>query len=142
MFTKSFNKSYFSTHSNLNLNWVQWLTGFLDNNARHYSTGRLTNDQKNSYVVTKDLHNIIIGCSLGDLNINKQSKTSRLRFKQGLNHIEYLNHLFELFSGYCNVNEPKRYKALCMRAVIKLLLQLYLTLILYLVLIIIMIFFM
>jgi len=103
----------FDNH-NVDINWVQKFIGFSD--VRFYSSGRLTNDQKNSYVVTGDLHNIIIGCSLGDLNINKRGKTSRLRFKQGLNHIDYINHLFGLFSDYCNVKEPKRHSFLDKRS--------------------------
>jgi LAGLIDADG DNA endonuclease family len=49
---------------------------------------------------------IIIGISLGDLNIQKKISGSRLRFKQGIMHAEYLIHLFELFINYCN-SAPK-----------------------------------
>ena len=75
-----------------------------NNNLKYYSTGRLTNIQKNSFKfkISLDLHEVIIGSSLGDLNINKLSNNFRLRFKQGLNNINYLNHLFELFSDYSN----------------------------------------
>ena len=50
-----------------------------------------------------ELKNILIGLALGDLNIEKPSRTghARLRFAQGLVHEEYLFHLFEKVRPYC-----------------------------------------
>lgn len=71
---------------------------------RLYSIKRLTNVQRNSFTVSPDLHNIIIGSILGDLHINKQhnSINSRLMFKQGLLNEVYILHLYDLFKHYCN----------------------------------------
>ena len=79
---------------------------------RYYSTKRLTNVQKNSFSVTPDLHNLIIGSLLGDLFINKQCNNSRLEFKQSLDNKDYVYHLFELFSSYSNMKEPKQHEYL------------------------------
>lgn len=78
--------------------------------SKNYSTGRLTKVQKDSYSISEDLHDIIIGLSLGDLYIqNFRNTNARLMFKQGIVHQEYLNHLFDLFSSYSNMKEPKQY---------------------------------
>lgn len=78
--------------------------GFL---SRPYSSKRLTNAEKNSFCITLDLHNIIIGSLLGDLYINKQCNNSRLEFKQSLDNKDYVYHLFELFSSYSNMDFPR-----------------------------------
>jgi hypothetical protein len=76
---------------------------------RSYSTGRLTNAQRESFIVSPDLHEIIIGISLGDLYIRKhpKGKNAKLAFTQGLVNKDYIYHLFELFSSYSNMKEPK-----------------------------------
>jgi hypothetical protein len=78
--------------------------------SKYYSTGRLTKIQKDSYSISENLHDIIIGLSLGDLYIqNFRNINARLMFKQGIVHQEYLYHLFDLFSSYSNMKEPKQY---------------------------------
>src|SRR4051812_23683188 len=79
---------------------------------RYYSTKRLTNIQKDSFSISPDLHNIIIGGILGDLHINKQRNNSRLVFRQGLVHKEYIYDLFKLFSSYSNMEVPKHHEYL------------------------------
>lgn len=67
----------------------------------------MTNIQKDSFSISPDIQDIIIGISLGDLNINRQGKNARLRFKQSLVHKGYIYHLFDLFSSYSNMKELK-----------------------------------
>ena len=67
----------------------------------------MTNIQKYSFSISPDIQDIIIGISLGDLNINRQGKNARLRFKQSLVHKGYIYHLFDLFSSYSNMKELK-----------------------------------
>jgi hypothetical protein len=80
------------------------VTGFVH---RCYSTKRLTNVERNSFFVSPDLHDIIIGLSLGDLFIRRESKNARLFFEQGVVNEDYLLHLYSLFGGYCQ-SEPKK----------------------------------
>jgi hypothetical protein len=63
----------------INKNKIKWFIGF--SYIRYYDTNRLTNIQKNSFKITSNLHEVIIGSSLDDLNINKLNNNSRLRFK-------------------------------------------------------------
>lgn len=69
---------------------------------KFYSTKRLTNVQRNSFSVPQHLHEIIIGCSLGDLHIYREYTNSRLRFLQGLINEAYILHLYDLFEKYCS----------------------------------------
>lgn len=71
------------------------------------SSNRLTNIQRDSFSVSPDLHEVIIGISLGDLHINKQCDNARLMFKQGIVNQDYIYHLFQLFSSYSNMEAPK-----------------------------------
>jgi len=75
---------------------------------RSYGTKRLTNVERDSFSVSPDIHNILIGSLLGDLHINKQrnSINSRLMFKQGLLNEKYILHLYDLFRHYCG-SDPK-----------------------------------
>lgn len=58
---------------------------------RYFSTKRLTKVQKDSFSITPELDNIIIGSSLGDLHISREDTNARLRFKQGsINNIFYI----------------------------------------------------
>lgn len=43
--------------------------------------------------IQNNLHNIIIGLSLGDLHISRDYKNTRLRLKQGAINSSYLEHL-------------------------------------------------
>ena len=45
---------------------------------------------------------IIIGLILGDLNCQKGSINTRLRFEQSIAHKDYLMHIYELLKDYCN----------------------------------------
>lgn len=49
---------------------------------------------------------IIIGLSLGDLNIRKQAVNAQFRFEQGAINKDYLLHLYDLFKDYCS-SDPK-----------------------------------
>jgi hypothetical protein len=67
---------------------------------------RLTKLEQNSFVLTQILKEIIIGLSLGDLNIRKQVANAQLRFEQGAENKDYLLHLYDLFKDYCS-SDPK-----------------------------------
>src|ERR1700674_423005 len=58
------------------------------------------------FSVSPDLHEIIIGLSLGDLYIRKPRNNALLIFEQGLIHEAYILHLYILFKDYCNLG-PK-----------------------------------
>lgn len=65
----------------------------------------LTKKERTLFTLSSDLKEILIGLLLGDLFIHKQ-KTSvnvRLEFTQGTIHMEYIQHLYTLFSIYCNM---------------------------------------
>lgn len=79
--------------------------GFIIARSRSYSS-LLTNAQKNSFTVSPDLHEILIGLSLGDLFIRKPSKNALLMFEQGLINEAYILHLYDLFKDYCSL-DPK-----------------------------------
>jgi len=60
----------------------------------------------NSNKISNDLHEIIIGLTLGDLHIRKRFLNSSLNFKGGLKNKEYIFHLYEIFKLYCKT-KPK-----------------------------------
>ena len=65
---------------------------------------RLTNLERAEFTIPQELKDILIGLTLGDLNIQKQTVDStnvRLQFEQGLLHETYLLHLYHLFKDYC-----------------------------------------
>lgn len=70
---------------------------------------RLTNEQKNKFILSGKETEILFGLYLGDLHGEKSSQTAnaRLKFEQGINHKEYLDHLYELFKSYCTENPPQ-----------------------------------
>src|SRR5882724_13261229 len=102
---------------------------------RSYSTGRLTNAQRESFLVSPDLHEILIGISLRDFHIlnHPKGKNANLVFTQGLVNKDYINNLFELFSSYSNMKEPKLHEYFD-KKLEKYILLLFLVLTLYLVL--------
>jgi hypothetical protein len=51
--------------------------------------------------LTPELKEIIAGCALGDLNIQKRYTNAVLRFIQGGCNREYRMHLYSLFEAYC-----------------------------------------
>lgn len=72
----------------------------------------LTRAERTQFTLTAKLKDILIGLLLGDLHIEKRSKSSlnvRLSFVQGLVHKDYLFHLYELFKMY-SMMEPQTYK--------------------------------
>jgi len=73
---------------------------------------RLTFLEKASFVLSKDKKEIIVGCLLGDVYIQKQSGSlnARLMFRQGLVHEAYLLHLFDLFKGYSSFDQLNEQK--------------------------------
>jgi hypothetical protein len=66
-------------------------------------TKRLTKNEREEFVIPKNLQEILVGLLLGDLCSSKQKANvnARLLFEQGKVHEEYLMHLYELFSSYC-----------------------------------------
>jgi hypothetical protein len=62
----------------------------------------LSNVQRDSFSVSSEFHDIIIGLSLGNLYIRREYKNARLMFEQGLIHESYILHLYDLFKDYCN----------------------------------------
>ena len=64
-----------------------------------------TRAERLQFSLPQNLKDILVGLALGDLFINKQKKgvNVRLEFTQGLLHIEYIQHLFELFIDYCGM---------------------------------------
>lgn len=78
-------------------------TNFLN---RNYSYKRITNAKRNSFSISPEIHNILIGLLLGDLYIDKQAINARLKFEQGLINESYLLHLYNLFKDYCGTS-PK-----------------------------------
>jgi hypothetical protein len=73
---------------------------------RYYSTKRLTNVERNSFSISPDLQEVIIGCSLGDLHIRKYVNFALLQFKQGSINEAYVLHLYDLFK-YCCGTGPR-----------------------------------
>ena len=63
---------------------------------------RITNLERNSFSLSSDLKNILVGLLLGDLYAKKRSLKGNtyLHFEQGLTHEAYILHLYELFSKY------------------------------------------
>jgi hypothetical protein len=69
---------------------------------------RLTKTEKESFSLSQELKDILIGLILGDLFVQKQNVNVRLTFRQGTIHQNYLLHLYELFSNY-TPSIPKKY---------------------------------
>ena len=69
---------------------------------------RLTKTEKESFSLSQELKDILIGLQLGDLFVQKQKVNARLVFRQGTIHKNYLWHLYELFSNY-TTSIPKTY---------------------------------
>jgi hypothetical protein len=74
--------------------------------VRSYSS-LLTKDQRNSFPVPPDLHEILIGLSLGNLFIRRLGINALLMFKQGLVNKDYIYQLFNLFSSFSNMKNPR-----------------------------------
>ena len=90
----------------LDLSSDSYMNDMKDINTSNTSTikiRRFTKQERLESKLSVELKNILIGLALGDLNIEKPSRTghARLRFAQGLVHEEYLLHLFEKVRPYC-----------------------------------------
>jgi hypothetical protein len=68
---------------------------------------KLTQIERDAKQLTPFLKDIIVGLLLGDSSMGKRTLNSdpRCRFKQGLVHKPYLDHLYGLFQDYCGT-EP------------------------------------
>jgi len=62
---------------------------------------RLTKVEQNQHIIPENLKQILVGLFLGDLWANKRGVNTRLRFKQGTCHKDYISHLYELFANFC-----------------------------------------
>jgi hypothetical protein len=62
--------------------------------------------ERSQFTLSDELKQILVGLLLGDLFVNKRHINARLSFKQGVVHIDYLMHLYELFKIYCS-SAPK-----------------------------------
>jgi hypothetical protein len=73
-----------------------------------YSQLRLSIQERAAFNLPHNLKDIIVGLTLRDLHMQKQSKgrNPNLQFSQGLIHKDYIFHLYDLFKGYCS-SEPK-----------------------------------
>jgi hypothetical protein len=71
---------------------------------------KFTKQERASFSLSNELKQILVGLTLGDLNVQKPSINSnvRLRFQQGSVHEEYIFYLYELFKSYC-LSAPKFY---------------------------------
>nr|QWC53656.1 LAGLIDADG homing endonuclease [Rhizoctonia solani] len=74
------------------------------------TSGPLTKEKRESFLLSKELKDILIGLLLGDLNILKGEKSTNagLRFEQSIIHEDYIRHLYTLFKFYC-LKEPNIY---------------------------------
>src|ERR1700730_6229137 len=69
---------------------------------------RLTNFQREQFKLSNELKELLIGLLLGDLCAQRRSikGNTNLHFEQGINHKDYILHLFDLFKIYCR-SKPK-----------------------------------
>jgi hypothetical protein len=68
------------------------------------SSNKLTKEYKDSYKVSIEQRESLIGLILGDLSIekSKHSKNARLRLEQSIIHKEYIISLYDLFEPLVN----------------------------------------
>jgi len=70
----------------------------------------LTKLQREEITLTQQQREIVVGCILGDLNVEKDKRAingnARLRFIQSTEHKEYLGELYEEFKDHCP-HEPQ-----------------------------------
>jgi hypothetical protein len=74
-----------------------------ENAAGKPKPSRLTTEEKAQLNLSTRQEEILVGCILGDLNVQKRyiNGNAKLRFVQGLLHKEYLEHLYTEFESYC-----------------------------------------
>jgi hypothetical protein len=75
--------------------------GSLELKPRRTCSARLTNAEKDKFVLPDSLKPILVGLLLGDLYGQNRGKNVRFTFKQSIVHEEYLYHLYELFKLLC-----------------------------------------
>lgn len=70
---------------------------------------RLSKAEKSRITLSDKLKEILVGLILGGLTCQKQKlqRNPTFKFTQGMNHKEYLFHLYELFQNYCS-KAPKK----------------------------------
>lgn len=61
---------------------------------------RLTKKEREAFVLSDHLQEILVGLLLGDLYAKKKNAYSNFTFKQGLVNQDYLNHLYLIFINY------------------------------------------
>lgn len=57
--------------------------------------------------LSSDLFDISIGMILGDATMYHVSRDASIKFEQGVHQKEFCFHLFDLFSNYCFMQQPK-----------------------------------
>lgn len=62
---------------------------------------RLKKKEKEAFTISSDLKEILVGLILGDLYGRYRFGKTSFVFKQGINHQEYIYHLYDLFKNYC-----------------------------------------
>lgn len=69
---------------------------------------KLTKLEQNSFSLTNEYKDILVGLTLGDLSIRTlpKGKNAQLQFEQGEVHKDYLLYIYDLFKEYCS-SEPK-----------------------------------
>ena len=74
-------------------------------NFRFYRTSA-----KADFILPQHLTDILIGLMLGDLHAERKTvrNNTRLQFHQTINHNEYIEHLYDLFTDYVGT-QPKTY---------------------------------
>lgn len=133
----------------IDLKWIQWFIGLVDaeqkrglmtSSSLSAPSRRLTRMERQSFVLTAQLIEVIIGSALGDLNIQNTGNYSRLCFKQSSINMGYMEHLYQLFSPYCSMQTPLRQYETLDKGPVRVIALYGLTLILSLVLILIILF--
>jgi hypothetical protein len=68
-----------------------------------HKPARLNNEQKAQFNLTQKLQEILVGCGLGDLYMQKRKDcvNAKLFFEQSIEHKDYLLHLNEEFKDFC-----------------------------------------
>jgi hypothetical protein len=74
---------------------------------------RLKNKEKEAFILPSNLKEILVGLLLGDIHgrLRRPNENVSFIFKQGINHQDYIHHLYNLFNKYCP-SEPKKEKSL------------------------------
>ncbi len=81
-------------------------------NLNYFIRTYKTSSKKAYLKIPNDLNEIIIGCALGDLSIQKSYTNSdpRFQFSQSIKNKVYIDHLYSLFQEYCSAKPIIRTK--------------------------------